>query len=502
MTPPSSIPRHRRELLRDFVIAIFGMLAVLIATLSPFNFSIPNSFSLSEFFGNFDNTSFLQDQINNLLLFMPFGFGCATLLQRIRIKAVGKGLIVILLSAALSTTVEVLQVLLPSRTPTPADIINNTIGGFIGFICFYLWNAQSLTGTVTRLENSKASYSIKKITALFLGYILLTFLLSFFWQNTINLKNWQQNYPLSLGNEQTGDRPWQGYISELYIADRAMSRNEVSQVFANENYWNNIGDSLLASYQLKGKCCYQEQAGKLPELRWQGQPSDTQENKGIFLNSNHWLVTATPVTSLNKRISETSEFTISTTVATADTSQTGPARIISLSGNSLQRNLTLAQQGYSLDFRLRTLMTGQNGSDVKLNIPNIFVNDNPHHLVITYSKGNLFLYVDKLQNNYSLNLLELMPKEHKLFYYGMTFIPLGFGLAILTLLAKRRLMLYRLLLTLGILLPPIILEGILVSENGKNLSFKTMLLGVLLTAGTMVILRVRAVMLLKSMVKN
>lgn len=41
----------------------------------------------------------------------------------------------------------------------------------------------------------------------------------------------------------------------------------------------------------------------------------------------------------------------------------------------------------------------------------------------------------------------------------------------------------------------LILEGILVSESGKNLSLKTLLLGMLFTGGTMLILRVRAAQL-------
>ncbi|WP_341530583.1 VanZ family protein [Nostoc sp. UHCC 0302] len=471
---------------------IFSILVVLLATLYPFNFSVPNEFFLPELFASFNNTSYFQDQVNNVLLFIPLGFSFTSLLQRFRIKLLLQILLVILVGAGLSLTVEFLQIFLPSRMPTPADIMNNSVGGFFGFVCFYLWNIQSLNNTINCLGFSKSRRPIKQITVFFLVYIFLTVLISLFWQSTTNLSNWDVNYPLIIGNERTGNRPWEGYVSEVYIADRAISINEVAQGLTDSSYLNKLGDSLLANYQFKGKCCYQDKTGKLSELLWQGKPSDRTEDKGVFLDSSHWLQTATPVTSLSERISKTSEFTLSTIIATANINQIGPARILSVSGDSQRRNWTLSQQGNGLDFRLRTPITGENGTELKLNIPNIFIDTNPHHIVITYSRATILIYVDKLQNYYSFNLLELIPKKQKLFYYALTFIPLGTALAILTLLAERRLQFSKLLVFGGILIPSLILEGILISDSGKHLSVKNLLIGIGFTAGTLLILRVRA----------
>ncbi|MBW4634196.1 MAG: VanZ family protein [Iphinoe sp. HA4291-MV1] len=486
----------------DFILVIISILLVLFATLYPFIFSFPDSLSLPALVDSFDNTSFFKDQVNNILLFTPLGFGFASLLQRIRMKATSQFLIVILVSAGLSSTVEVLQVFLPSRAPTPTDIFNNTIGGLVGLICFYLCNSQSFLYTLMRIENSRTSNSIKKLTLFFLGYILISFLISIAWQHTTNLSNWSLNYPLLIGNEQTGDRPWQGYVSDVFIADRAISKNEVSQVFHHKNYSETIENSLLASYQLIGTKSYRDHTGQLPELLSQGKSPDIEDEKGVALSSSHWLETREPVTFLSKRIRETSQFTIMTTVATANIAQTGPARIISLSGDSLHRNFTLGQQGTNLDLRLRTPMTGANGADTKLTIPGIFADTNLHHIVITYSGATIQVYVDKSQNSYSLNLLELFPKEQKIFYYGLTFIPLGICLALLTTLAKRKLTFNRLLLPSGILLPSLILEGILVSNSGKSISLKNLLLGILFTSGTTLILRWRASMVLRKTAFN
>ncbi|NMG21092.1 VanZ family protein [Brasilonema bromeliae] len=482
----------------DVILIILSIVSVLIATLYPFHFHFPDSFSLPALVASFDNSSFFKDQVNNILLFTPLGFGFASLLQRMRMKPTSQFIIVIFLSAGLSFTVEALQVFLPSRTPTPADILNNTIGGFVGLICFSLWNSQSFLYTLMRRENSRSNNSIKKLTLCFLGYIIISFLISVLWQNTTNLSNWSLNYPLLIGNERTGDRPWQGQVSDVYIADRAISKNEVSQVFHQKNYSDIFGKSLLASYQLTDTKSYQDSTGQLPELLSQGQLPDIEDEKGVVLSSNHWLKTTEPVTFLSKRIRETSQFTIITTVATANTAQTGPARVISLSGDSLHRNFTLGQQGTDLDLRIRTPMTGANGADTKLTIPDIFADTNPHHIVITYSGATIQVYVDKSQHSYSLNLLEWFPKEQKIFYYALTFIPLGLCLALLTTLAKRKLTFNRLLLPSGILLPSVILESILVTDGGKSLSLKGLLLGILLTAGTTLTLRWRASMVLKT----
>ncbi|MEO1764298.1 MAG: VanZ family protein, partial [Cyanobacteria bacterium J06629_18] len=119
------------------ILVIFSILAVLVATLYPFNFALPDSISKRELVNSFDNNSFFSDQVNNVLLFLPFGFGLTGLLQRNKTKLILQIVAVTLASAALSSTVELLQIMVPSRTPTPADIFNNSFGGFLGLICFY-----------------------------------------------------------------------------------------------------------------------------------------------------------------------------------------------------------------------------------------------------------------------------------------------------------------------------------------------------------------------------
>ncbi|WP_323374548.1 VanZ family protein [Nostoc commune] len=215
---------------RSLYLVTASILAVVIATLHPFNFLLVNNFSIQTITASFDNASSFEDLVNNILLFIPLGFSYTAFLQNRKIKPINKFLKLIIISAGLSLTVEILQIFLPSRSPTPADIANNTLGGIFGMICFYIWHSQSFIYILSSVNNWKLSNSNKKIAVLFLTYIVMSFLMTLPWKATIYLSNWTPTYPLLLGNETTGDKPWRGYISDLHIADRAVSKKSAFRI--------------------------------------------------------------------------------------------------------------------------------------------------------------------------------------------------------------------------------------------------------------------------------
>ncbi|AKG20863.1 VanZ family protein [Calothrix sp. 336/3] len=490
MNKHQTSPQKPQKLaLREAYLWLFlSIVIIIIATIYPFNFYLPNDFSIISTLTHFDNSSFFKDQVNNVLLFMPFGFSVAKVFKQIRIKLVYQVLLVIITSGILSLSVEFVQIFLPSRMPTLMDIVNNTIGGAVGWICFDIWKSQSFLYGLKRIENSRLSQSLNKLILLCLAYIALSCVIAFFWQSTTNLSNWNLNYPLALGNEITGNRAWNGYISELEITDKAVSQYEVAEVFSHQKKKKN--NSLIATYSFTNNPIYQD--NNIPPLLPQGAASKIVDGMGIELNSQQWLKTNAAVTNLNQRIRRTSEFTIDTTIATAALNQTGGKRILSISQDSLHRNLSVLQEGNNLDLRLRTPITGENGSDIKLSVPDVFEDSSPHHIIVTYSRATVRVYIDRLNQSYAFNLLELMPREQKTFYYVQTFIFLGICLALLITLTTRRLIFYRLLLISGILLPSLILEGVLVSHCDKDISIKNLLMGIVLTLVTVLSIRIPA----------
>jgi VanZ family protein len=490
----------------DTLLVIASIIVVAIATLYPFNFSIPQNLSFGAILASFDNISFISDQVNNVLLFMPLGFGLTSILQRTRVNALLQIVFIVIVGASLSFSVELLQSFLPSRDPTPADILNNTIGTVVGFGCFYICDSHSFNAIILSIENSLFSNNNKKIIILFTGYIFLAFGIGMSWQNNVSLSEWNANFPLILGNESTGDRPWQGYISHISFIDKAVSNNQVKLIFSHQNYlFKNQQYFLLANYDFNDSSNYQDKTGKLPDLLWQGELpklENRKTEKGVVLTPNSWLKSAEPAKLINQKIGETSEFTVITTIASANYHQGGPARIISLSRDSLNRNLTIGQEKQDLKLRLRTPITGPNGSEIDINVPKVFSDTNNHQIVITYSKAIVNIYVDKYDNVYKFNLLELVPNNQKLLSYAANFLPLGLYLALLGIIAKRKFNLNRLILAIGIILPSLIVESILIHLNGKNLSLINLALGIFFTACTALFLQARTALLTKSKLVN
>ena len=489
------------ELVAQWASVVFtcGLLLVLGCTLFPFDFSF------GKIVNTFEYLSSLSDALANVLLFIPFSFGLTGLIQKRKLKGIAPLIVVLAASFGLSLTVEILQMFLPLRTPNLADIVTNSTGGFLGFVCFRLWRIKIIAYASALIEKSKGYLSIKNLTAAFIGYATLAFLISIALLNATNLSNWDSSFPLLLGNERTGNRPWRGYVSEVLIANRAIAEEEV-QAFSNKRFFADIGDSLVASYQLTGKESYPDQTGQLMELSWRGTPPEAQAKMGVFLTPSHWLETKAPAALITEKIRETSQFTIGTTVATADTTQTGPARVVSLSGDTSHRNFTLGQQETDLVFRLRTPVTGKNGSAGEMVIPDVFADTNPHHLIITYSAPILHIYIDGLQN---LHSFELTPEvtffrylfysgslntfgidTYKILYYAVIFIPLGSLIALIAIVARVRFGFYILLIGGGILLPSLVLEGISASGSGRGMNLENLLLSMGIAASAMVLVKV------------
>jgi hypothetical protein len=160
----------------------------------------------------------------------------------------------------------------------------------------------------------------------------------------------------------------------------------------------------LASYLLASKVDYQDRSNNEAELAWRGLPVAAFEDIGAFLGPGHWLETTAPVASVTERIAETSQFTLSATLAAANSEQHGPARIISISGDAFHRNFTLGQDKTDLILRLRTPLTGENGASPELAVPDVFVDSSLHHLVITYQPPVIRLYIDNVERVHSFDL--------------------------------------------------------------------------------------------------
>jgi hypothetical protein len=106
------------------------------------------------------------------------------------------------------------------------------------------------------------------------------------------------------------------------------------------------------------------------------------------------FATAGPATKLVAAAKASNEFSVEAWLTSANDTQKGPARIITLSLDSGQRNFTLGQDGNRFDLRFRTTKTDQNGMP-SLATPDRSVTARKTHVVFTFeSKGDVVGYVD------------------------------------------------------------------------------------------------------------
>ena len=84
-----------------------------------------------------DSALAIGDVMNNLLLFIPLGFGLAVISQCRGSSTVKAIPLVFVLGAALSLCVEILQCWLPTRNPSLIDVASNSAGSILGAVLFF-----------------------------------------------------------------------------------------------------------------------------------------------------------------------------------------------------------------------------------------------------------------------------------------------------------------------------------------------------------------------------
>lgn len=110
-------------------------------------------------------------------------------------------------------------------------------------------------------------------------------------------------------------------------------------------------------------------------------------------------------TLISRALATSHAMTVEVVFQSADSRQSGPARIVSLSRDTGARNVTLGQQDDHLILRLRTTRTGDNGTNPEVRIGTI----NPtreQHVVVTYAAPNqLAVYQDGVETLRTTDLI-------------------------------------------------------------------------------------------------
>jgi glycopeptide antibiotics resistance protein len=421
---------------------------------------------------------------------MPFGFGLAAILDR---RGWSRGCIrwvVLICGFLLTLTVESLQQFLPLRQPSVADLVGNTLGALAGLLTFRVWQNREAVGGWLR-EKLEVP---RNLMAAIVLYTLVLLLIANGLATSVRFFKWEADYRMLLGNEQTEDRLWRGIIRDLAIYDRALDSADARRLLVDPALISSDDSDLLAYYPLAGENLGIEEdaTGQQPYLIWRGVEQAEVAGKPARFDGG-WLESILSVSDLSDALLESSQLTIRLTVATADLDQTGPARIVTISEDSLLRSLTLGQDGRDLTFRFRSFLTGENGTTPQFNFANVFTGTDPQAIVITYDGLNIelidsqselsitaellpgiaffFLYMSPVLNmNPGFSQITANARTswafHLLFYL-IVFLPLGILLTLPVLQSWDRTR--RFVLLLGCLVVvPLLLELVLVLPSGSS----------------------------------
>jgi VanZ family protein len=331
-----SLPRLRLRLLAPSIALIVVATMIPVGLRHPSLRYINNSFELADF-------------LNNILLYMPLGIALSGS-SLLRTGVFG---------LSLSTAAEVLQLAYVDRIPSVSDITSNTCGALVGYLVALAW--LRVTGIDPKSLRISRPLAAVGIPAAIIGVVMLVD-----HPTRSDFSNWSPTFPLVVGNELTGDRPWVGTISEFQIYPFAMAPSQIDDLAHNAAHADN---APLPS------------GGLIPLAA-----SD--------LRYGHSLLSSDQQLSFHDALIQQNQLTLLVSMQTNNLEQRGPARIITYSQDRSNTNFTLAQLHDTLTFRLRTPASGANGSNPALYSGPVLSAGRPAFVAAVYDGRNSRLYVD------------------------------------------------------------------------------------------------------------
>lgn len=334
--PAHGLPAAARRL--DVALAPLAVFAILVTTAIPAEIRGDVGWSL--------RLSGL-DLLQNVLLYAPLGVALAS--RRLSIVGV--------IAFVFSFTIEITQMWGIGRFASPFDLLTNTGGAVLGAWWASRQRPAADLGVVclrtTRVRLVMLAGSAAMVLALWSRPAL-----------DPGLDLWDASYPGWLGNERTGDRPWSGRFDALQLVGRALSPAEIAALHRSPRALSDsaVRYTLPAPFELR----------RAPAVRL---PDDAVR---AFVHS-AMLGDA---------------FSIVARITPHDLSLFGPARIVSISTDTLFRDLDLGQDGSLLVLRVRTRVSGTNAQDLRVNTRAVLREGRSVDVVATYDGRIGRIFVD------------------------------------------------------------------------------------------------------------
>ena len=460
---------------------IASLIGIVCLTLFPFqfNFAVARASIWSPFLlGKTLKQREYLDGFLNILLFIPFGFAVSCELRG-RGASRARGIILAFVAGAIASyCVELTQFFIPQRNSAWDDVGPNSLGALTGALIFeYCGNA--LLRILSKLEEGLEEWLTPiRTAALLLLYFALCIGVSIPLQQKTRLSNWDAQCGLFVGNDGSGKNAWKGQVARLQIWNRAIPEGLVSRMTIDDQAAD-ADPGLLVSYDFTTPAPYADQRKFLPALsRISTKPPSKDNVQAIDIERTSWLGTENPVGDLTRKIQETNQFTVRVVCVPAAIYGTN-GRIVSISQSIQNVNMHLRQEGTNLVLWIRNPLS-DSSSLLAWYVPNVFESGQRRDIVATYDGSDATIYLDgkKVPRSYRLSAGASLAQKflfvraadlsgYVILYETLIFLPAGLLIG----MAARKWSKWngagRLLILVDLLLPPLLLEGVLIWVSGR-----------------------------------
>jgi hypothetical protein len=225
-----------------------------------------------------------------------------------------------------------------------------------------------------------------------------------------DLSNWNGGYRLAVANEVSRDRPWLGTLHLVAVYDRALAADEVRKNRAAGPRAEGAAPESELAFEIANRKDLQalyrfeegsgdtvrdlSGAGEPLNLKIQNAAAVTWQRGGMTVKSPTLISAAAPPRRFIDAVKKSKAVTLEAWITPANVDQSGPARILTLSGGILARNFTLGQDGDKYDVRFRASNTDASGLP-SLSSPSGAVQTRLTHVVYTRdAAGKAKLYIN------------------------------------------------------------------------------------------------------------
>jgi len=465
---------------------------ILFLTLYPFRFSLHGSPQLNGspfLLVSGGKSSGPLAAFLNILLFVPFGFAVS---QKLREKGRSQTSILLLTTLAgafLSYCIEFAQIYIPTRDSGWEDVFTNATGAVVGYFTFALVG-EPILNSLPQIESRFEQFlTLQRALWLVLLYFAIWLVVSVPLQAESRLSNWIRDSQFVIGNDATGhlDRAWTGAVSLVQLWSRALPPNIASEITGGAD--EEAESNSLATYLLEGSGSFEDKKGFLPALTWTPSVPDIRDDGALFLNGKSWLATRQDVSNLIQAFQNANSFSIRVVCTPAEI-EGSDGRIISISNHDGLANLSLWQRDANLVFWFRNSLSVRR-DQLPLNIPEVFTQQRPRDILVSYDGSNLVAYIDGKRDSRRYEFTPGVPlaqivrhikvnelEGYTYIYYALVFVPAGVLLGLTTRRTRWGVQ-EALSLAIALVLPCIILEMTLVRVSGRAFSFANIVLSAL-----------------------